>query len=413
MNGAERSRRALVALVGADTLSRFGDIITMTAIPWFVLETTGSAAKTGVTVFASALAVVLSLFFGGAVIDRIGYKTVSIAGDLASGATVAAITTLHLTAGLPFPVLVGLVFAGTLLDLPAQVARYSVLPDAAGRAGMPFERANAIFEAGITGGALLGPAVAGVLIATFGAANVLWFDVGTFLVSAALMASRVPASLTADEQDRQQPGLLRAIAEGVRLVRREPLLFPLILFLAAMNLVVGPIETLLLPVYASVVLDSVIALGIMAASLAAGSLAGNVVAGWAGHRLPRREVLLAGFLTVPVGLLVLAQLPSLAVVLPVLAAIGFGLSLANMVEYAVYFEHIPSTMRARLLGITGAIGWLTVPVGRITFGFLLEWLSLGTALLVLGLVALPVPFAVFVVRSLRANLPQRTSGEPQ
>ena len=407
MTTPEHARGPLQALIAADTLSRLGDLITLTAIPWFVLETTGSATKTGVTVFAGALAVVLSLFFGGALVDRIGYRRASIAGDLASSATVATIALLHLTVGLPFAVLVALVFVGTLLDLPAQVARYSVLPDAAGRAGMPFERANAFFEGGITASALLGPALAGVLIATLGAANVLWFDVATFLISAALVASRVPGNLAPDAVEVSEDGLLASLAAGLRFIRREPLLFPLILFLAAMNLAIGPVEALLLPLYASEVFDSAVTLGVMAATFAAGALLGNVVAGWAGHRLPRREVMLAGFLTVPLGLLALAPLPPLTVVLPVLALVGLGLSLTNMVEYAVYFERIPGSMRARLLGLTGAIGWLSVPAGRILFGLLADWLSLATALLVLGLDALPLPFAVFAIRGLRSGLSER------
>ncbi|MEZ4521411.1 MAG: MFS transporter [Thermomicrobiales bacterium] len=404
----QKARRSLWALVGADSLSRLGDIITLTAIPWFVLETTGSASKTGLTVFAGALAVVISLFFGGAVVDRIGYRSASIVGDLASGATVALIATLHLTVGLPFWLLVSLVFTGTLLDLPAQVARYSVLPDAADLAGIPFERANAMLEAGITGGALLGPALAGILIATLGAANVLWFDVGTFLFSALLVATGLPGTLKRDEDGASTSGVLHALAEGLRFVRNEPVLLPLILFLAAMNLAVGPVESLLLPVYASEVFDSAVMLGIMAAALAAGSLGGNLVAGSIGHRLPRREVLLLGFLAIPLGLLALAPLPPAVVVLPVLAVVGFGLSLTNMVEYAVYFERIPGSMRARLLGITGAIGWLSVPAGRIIFGFMIERLSLGAALWSLGLVTLPIPFTVLLVRSLRSGLNTRS-----
>ncbi len=269
---------------------------------------------------------------------------------------------------------------------------------------MPFERANAIFEGGLTTSALLGPALAGVLIASFGAANVLWFDVATFLLSAILVASRVPSDLVPESAKEVASGVLRSLGEGLRFIRREPLLFPLIIFLAAMNLAIGPVEALLLPVYAREVFDSAVTLGIMAAALAVGSLIGNLIAGWVGHRLPRREIMLLGFLTIPIGLLMLAPLPRLNIVLPVLALIGLGLSLTNMVEYAVYFERIPGTMRARLLGITGAIGWLSVPLGRIVFGFMVDWLSLDTALLVLGLVSLPIPFAVLLVRSLRDGL---------
>jgi MFS family permease len=401
------TRVALGALIAADTVSRLGNIITATAIPWFVLVTTGSASRTGITVFAIAVAVVISLFFGGVVVDRIGYRRASIIGDLASGATVGLIPLLHLTAGLPFGLLVGLVFTGTLLDLPAQVARYSVLPDAARHAGVRFERANSLFDGGITATALAGPALAGLLIAAFGAANVLWIDVGTFVLSAALVASRVPAGLAVVREGTAVESYTGALADGLRFVRNEPLLFPLIIFFAAMNLAIGPVETLLLPVYASEVFGSAVTLGIMAATVAAGSLAGNLIFGWRGHRLSRKLVLLFGFLAVPLALLALAPLPGLALVLPILVALGLGLSLTNMVEYTIYFERIPDNMRARVLGIVGAIGWVSVPAGRLLFGILIDWLSLSTALLILGLFALPIPFAVLAVKPLREGLGNR------
>jgi hypothetical protein len=54
-----------------------------------VLQTTGSATQTGITGFFTILPVVLAGFFGGALVDRIGYKPTSIVADLASGITVA------------------------------------------------------------------------------------------------------------------------------------------------------------------------------------------------------------------------------------------------------------------------------------------------------------------------------------
>jgi hypothetical protein len=54
------------------------------AIPWFVLQTTGSATQTGITGFFNVLPVVLAGFLGGTPVDRLGYKHASIIADLAS-----------------------------------------------------------------------------------------------------------------------------------------------------------------------------------------------------------------------------------------------------------------------------------------------------------------------------------------
>ena len=59
-------RRPLVALLVADAISLTGNAMGFVAIPWFVLETTGSATLTGV---------------GGAIVDRLGFRRTSVLAD--------------------------------------------------------------------------------------------------------------------------------------------------------------------------------------------------------------------------------------------------------------------------------------------------------------------------------------------
>ncbi|MCA9844147.1 MAG: MFS transporter [Dehalococcoidia bacterium] len=399
-----RDRSPFVALLAADNVSRFGDLMTAVVIPWFVLDTTGSAGKTGIVVFAVGLAVVVSLFAGGAIVDRIGYRRMSLLGDAASCATIATIALLHHADALPFGLLVALAFLGTLLDLPAQMGRYAALPDAAAQAGLRFERANSIYEGVISSGALIAPATAGLLIAWVGPANVLWFDVATFGLSILIVASAFPAPVpgAAGREEPRLP-LRRAFSQSWSLVRRDEVLFPLVAYLFLINLIVGPVETLVIPVYANTVLDSAIALGFMTAALAAGGLGGNVIFAAVGHRLPRQATFALAFATLPVMLIVLAPGPGAGIAIPVLVLVGLGLSIGNLLEYTIYFERIPSYIRASVLGICGGLTWLSVPLGRIVFGALIEATSLETALLILGLVALPLSFTALFLRGLRTR----------
>ena len=71
------------------------------AIPWFVLQTTGSVAQTGIAAFASAASVGISALLGSAFIDRLGFHRASVVSDLASTAGVALIPLLYATVGLP------------------------------------------------------------------------------------------------------------------------------------------------------------------------------------------------------------------------------------------------------------------------------------------------------------------------
>src|SRR5690242_8908211 len=114
-----RNRVALFNLFTANIIPRIGDRLMLLDIPWFVRQTTGSITQTGITAFFTALPNVLSAFFSGAIIDRLGYKRASVIGDIASGIGVMLIPLLYYTVGLAFWQLQILVFLTGVLTAPA------------------------------------------------------------------------------------------------------------------------------------------------------------------------------------------------------------------------------------------------------------------------------------------------------
>jgi MFS family permease len=107
-----------------------------------VLETTGSAARTGIVSAALALGGVIPTLLGGPLVDRLGHKRTSVLADLASGATIAAVPLLYRAGVLQFWHLVVLVFVLASLNSNGDTARFAMVPFLAGRAQMPIERAN-------------------------------------------------------------------------------------------------------------------------------------------------------------------------------------------------------------------------------------------------------------------------------
>ena len=104
-----RRRAPILALLAANAVSETGNVLAFVAIPWFVLQTTGSAARMGVAGGAFLLAAVVAGVFGGPVVDRMCFKRASIVADLAGAATVALIPLLYHTVGLLFWQLLALV----------------------------------------------------------------------------------------------------------------------------------------------------------------------------------------------------------------------------------------------------------------------------------------------------------------
>lgn len=144
---ANRRAVPLVGLLSGHAVSLTGNMLTLIALPLYVLDQTGSAALTGVAGFAATLPVVIGGSLGGVLVDRVGYRRSSVIADLVSAVTMAAVPLLDRTFGVPLWAVLGLVFLSGLLDTPGQTARYAVLPDAADAAGLSLERAVGLFEA--------------------------------------------------------------------------------------------------------------------------------------------------------------------------------------------------------------------------------------------------------------------------
>jgi MFS family permease len=396
------SRVPVYTLLIATAISLLGTRLTGVAVPWFVLVTTGSAAKTGLTVFFTTLPLFLSGFFGGALVDRLGFKRTSVLADLFSGATIALIPLLYYTVGLAFWQLLLLVFLADSLNTPGNTARQGLWPDLTELAGYRLERVNAARQGIGNLAGLLGPPLAGALIAVVGPGRVLWLDAATFLASAVAVAVAVPATRRAPARAGRY---LAELLEGWRFIRRDRLIFALFTFDSISNFLGYPIFFVVLPVYASRVLGSSVALGVLLAGFGGGSLAGALLYGAVGHRLPRRATFIWSFLLSSLPFFALAITPPLGVAVAAMVAIGLTYAPFTPLLTTVAQERTPAALRGRVFGMLTAVSFAASTPGVILVGYLLDVVSLRAMLLAFAVANLPVALAMALNPALRAMNP--------
>jgi MFS family permease len=377
----DRNRGPLSAVLVANAISVTGNRMVLLAIPWFVLETTGSPVKTGLAGFFTFLPVVAAGFLGP-IVDRMGLKRASIAADLASGLSVAAIPLLFNTIGLEFWQLLVLVFLGGLLDSPGETARSSLLPETAEAAKTTLERATSLEDGIMRAASLVGAPLAGLLITLIGASNVLWVDAATFGVSALLVLVGVPRDMSSHEE--ASTTYWRDFREGFAFIRGRRLMMLVILTLAATNLLDAAIGAIVLPVYARQIFDSAIALGVILGALGGGAVVGSFMYGAWGKRFSRRWVYVVGFVLIAAQPWFYAAFPPLAIVVLVAAVAGLGTGPINPILAAVLLEQVPGPLRGRVLGVVKAIAWMAVPLGVLAGGYLVGALGLRSTLLVIA-----------------------------
>jgi MFS family permease len=369
-------RTSLVALTLANAISLLGNTVAAVAIPWFVLVTTGSAARTGLAAFAATLPLAIGALLGGTVTDRVGARLTSVVADLAGAVAIAGIPILHAADRLEFWHVIALAFLGALFDAPGQAAREALLPDVADHAGVSRERANALWTTTEHIGYVLGAPLAGLLIATAGAPAALWVDAATFLASSAAIALAVRAVRPASPQERY----VHQLVEGLRFVRRERMLVAFLLLSTVGNFLIAALAPVLLPLYAQEELGGAGDLGLLIGAYGAGGLMGAAAYGVVGRRAGRRGVFVAVWAPYPVLWLALVALPPLGLAMALLFTIGLVAGLFAPLEQLVRQERTPPDLRGRTFSTYLATLTLVVPPATLAAGFAAEAFGLTATL---------------------------------
>ncbi|MEV5961701.1 MFS transporter [Kribbella sp. NPDC051952] len=451
MNAGGR-RVPLYGWLTAQAITLLGTRVSMIAIPWLVLTTTGSPTQTGLVAFAEIAPMVLFKAFGGPLVDRIGPRRVAINTDLLSFVVVGLIPLLHHTGVLTFPVLLGLVALAGALRGPGDAATTALIPALVERAAVPYERATGLSSAIERGATMLGAAIAGGLVATVGAANAVAVDATSFALCALVLitttrslthptpestgqgigpstpehaeredgsSTREPAgwevaSSTADPSP--QPGergsspsssgpttsYFVELREGWTFLRRDPVLVSLCVMVAVTNLLDLAWSAVLLPVWAHDSGAGVGAVGLIFAVWGGASMLGSVIAAAYGTRLPRFATYLVAFLItgLPRFLLFALGVPVWAILLMCVIG-GVSSGFLNPVLGAVQFERIPRPMVGRVTALTSALSWSLMPLGGVLGGLVISGIGLSPAMLVIGLAYFAATMAPALIPSFR------------
>lgn len=369
--------------------------MTVLALPWFVLVTTGSATKLGLVLGIGSIPFVALPLPAGWVIARIGARQTMLVADAARLPLLAAIPALHTLDALSFPVLVVLVALTNVFMAAHMPAQRLILAEVVGDEERLVARVNAYLDGAQTTAPLVGPALAGVLIAALGAANVLYVDAATFGVAATAVSVFVPPRRSMTEATE------RALLVGVRYVLRSRLLVVLCVTMLAMEFFFT-LFMATLPVFAYSHYDQNARIaGVFYAAMGAGALLGAPVVSGVVRRF--------GALHVAAGALMLASIPKLLLGFPlpaagvaaVLVMQGFFGPLTGAPIFTVITTRTPAALRNLVLPAAFGLMFLTGPLGPIAAGPLIN--AVGTRMVLViaaaGCLVGSAPFAIYVARN--------------
>ncbi|MDB5096276.1 MAG: hypothetical protein JWM80_697 [Cyanobacteria bacterium RYN_339] len=347
--------------------AQLGQQVAQVAIPLLATLTLGATpGQMGLLLAAETLPFALFGLAAGVLVDRSLRRPILVAADAARALVLSIVPLLMLAGHLSMP---GLYLAGFLLGTAAvffDVAYQSYLPSLVERRQLvdgngKLESARAIAQ-------IAGPGLGGALLQWVAAPFALALTAATFAVSACSLLA-VRRREIARVATGPRPPLVGQVAEGLRAVLHDPLLRPIALANAWLNLC----GSALLAVFALYLVHDLhlgpVAYGLVMAAAAPGALLGAVLAGPAAARFRPGPVIVASGL---VMCLALAGLPW-AKTLPALVAVqfieGLATNIYNINHVALRQAITPDALLGRVNASMRWLVWGTMPVGALLGGW--------------------------------------------
>jgi len=383
--GALGERQFRRYFVGQAT-SYLGDGLLPVAISFAVLDLTGSASDLGLVLAARMVPVVAFLLVGGVWADRLPRHLVMVASDVVRGGAQAVLAVLLLTGRAELwhlLVLSALYGAAEAFWRPASTG---LLPTVVSPGRL--QQANALMAVTVNLAYVVGPAIAGVLVAGAGAGTAIAVDAATFAVStAALLGLQVPAVA----RTARVTSFAAELKEGWGEFVSRTWLWVMVAFFALFLLVVTAPLMVLGPAVADRNLGGAGPWGAIAAAIGIGTIAGSALAA---RVRPRRPMLVTALLLAGTGLTPAAL--ALLLPMPAIAAFGFLAGAAEGFMEVIWItrmqERVPQAALSRVSAYDTVGSFVFMPIGLALAGPVAA--AAGTRATLLGAAAFAVASAV-------------------
>ena len=371
-----------------EAVSSLGDQFALIALPWLALVMTGSGLALGGVLALMAVPRALLMLIGGVSVDRLSPRRVMIGSNAVRLVAVTALGIVVLAGLAELWMLYAFALVFGVADAFFFPAQTSIVPDLVEPGQL--QRANGIVQGTAQATVLVGPALAGVIIAALGSESsdptgigaALLLDGLTFVVSmGTLWLIRARGRVAA-----AQTSIVESIREGVRFVWGKASMRAVIAISLSANLfIVGPFEVGL-PFFAYMRLpEGAAAFGVLLAAFGGGSLIGLAAGAMLPAPRPERlgTVVIVSVSLAGVGLAGLAAVHSTVLGAAMTAASGMALGYGNLLGLTWIQSRIPPELMGRVMSlmILGSMG--TVPISMLIAGAAVQ-ANLDATLIVAG-----------------------------
>jgi MFS family permease len=371
------------------TASMVGTWVRRTALGWVIYEMTGSRAQLGMIMGLALLPMFLLSPLAGTIADRVDKRRLVVLTQLLAAAS-SATTALLLFTGWAQPWhLMALATIGGIAFAFEVPSRQAFVSDLVGREHLL--NAVALNSVLVNSSRVVGPALAGLIMAAVGAGWCFLLDAISYLVVTATLLNlrlppyRAPAPLTSHWQD---------LLEGFREVHHNRRVRILMLLMALMGVFGWACQTLMPAIAQDILLLGEWEYGLMMAMFGVGAIAGALfVAGRTAADTSRRQVF-GGVWLLCLGALGVAASRHSAPMGAGLAVAGFGAVMFMSTSNSLVQTSVDDRLRGRIMGIWSVVFGGSLPLGSFLAGWVAQVVS---PFLTIAVFALALALSSFVI----------------
>ncbi|MFI6581291.1 MFS transporter [Embleya sp. NPDC050493] len=379
----------------ATTVSHVGDAVTAVALPLVALQGLhASSLQVSLITVAQYTAWILIGLPAGVIVQRLPLRGTQVAMDVLRAVAVASVPLAWALGVLHLWQLIMVAFVVGLASVVFDVGNATLLPSIVSKEELTAR--NSLTSGSVSATQLGGPSLGGVLVQLCGAASGLLVDAVSFLVSAVLLRGLPrPARTTSTTAG---PSVFALISEGLRYVRRHPVIRPCVAAATTVNFVCGALLALV-PAFLVRTLDAPAALvGVLIASEGMGSLLAAALTPRLVARVGSARALIGAALfgAVALGFVPLAG-HGLGLLVFAVANAGFG---AGVVVLSILTRThrqtvTPPDLLPRVMATVRFVSWGAIPIGALTAGLIATWLGTRAALATLCGIAFLTPLVLW------------------
>jgi MFS family permease len=354
---------------GGQTISNLGSSVTLFALPLLTFKLTGSAVNLAISTAATFLPYLLFGLVIGAWVDRLDRKRLMISIDVLQALVIASIPLADALGALSVWWIYAVGFISSTLTIGFHAAEFAAIPSLVNRDDLV--TANGRIQASYSAASVIGPILAGALVAFLPLSELLLVDASSFLISAAALGM-IRRRFNSEQGEPRTSSVRADIAEGLRYVLGHPVLRNISFMMALVNFFGSTIQAqLVLFAYQRLEANDT-QVGWLYAAGSVGVIAISLLAGPLRRRFSFSRVALGALMVSGIFTITLAYLTNLNLALVIWAlTVGTG-TLFNINTSSLRQAIVPNELLGRVLTIAGVLAWSAIPVGAFLGGWLIE-----------------------------------------